>query len=559
MSLGSAGLGGAGLAEAGIGLGGAGLEGGAVAAPAVADPDITAYSLTSAAVPFTIVANNHLSPTFSLSGDRVYWARASSFQSFQYELTTPGDLSTLTGNFEGAQNWAINTQNMRSIALNPARTKAYKMRRASGSGDSFVSADPFSAVALGDPAQNPYALTNTVLGTGLVSPLTPRDFVAAANDLDLYVASYDIADRRIYHFQMSVAGDASTAVAQGAVLDLTSKFATFMYGIAYTPDGSKLFILGDDGGTLKVVQYDLSPAYDVTSAVDASKEITVTPAFFSQVSSNLSLAVWENPAGGFKLYLTWHDLDNFNGANMEFDLYEASSGAVTDPDFASVVLLLDFAGADGAQDISDLSNAAHNNEVFNQVGLLEVDTAQQFLGENTLLLDPTSGPVLSGGSNNRVEYPNDVDWQFGTGEFTVELGLRFVNNSIRQNIISSFNTAMAQGWSLQWFTGQMLVWVANAPILISAAWVPNVGQFYHLAVSRVSGTTRMFIDGVEFGSAVDATNYAQGAPLALGVLTNNSTANFFPVDGNIGAVRVTKGVGRYAANFTPPTAFFPTS
>jgi hypothetical protein len=316
------GLGQSGLVEAGVGLGAAGLAAGAVAAPA-GDPDIDAYSLTSAAVPFTIVANNHLSPTFSLSGDRVYWARASSFQSFQYELPTPGDLSTLTGNFEGAQNWAINTQNMRSIALNPARTKAYKMRRASGSGDSFVSADPFSAVALGDPALNPYALTNTVLGTGLVSPLTPRDFVAAANDLDLYVASYDIADRRIYHFQMSVAGDASTAVAQGAVLDLTSKFATFMYGIAYTPDGSKLFVLGDNLGTLSIAQFDLSVAYDVTTAVDSGKSLTVTPAFFSQVSSNLSLAVWENPVGGFKLYLTWHDLDNFNSAFMEFDLYEA--------------------------------------------------------------------------------------------------------------------------------------------------------------------------------------------------------------------------------------------
>ena len=59
---------------------------------------------------------------------------------------------------------------------------------------------------------------------------------------------------------------------------------------------------------------------------------------------------------------------------------------VTDPDFASVVLLLDFAGADGAQDISDLSNSANNDETFNQVGVLEVDTAQTYLGRNSLLI-----------------------------------------------------------------------------------------------------------------------------------------------------------------------------
>ena len=233
---------------------------------------------------------------------------------------------------------------------------------------------------------------------------------------------------------------------------------------------------------------------------------------------------------------------------------------VTDPDFASVVLLLDFAGADGAQDISDLSNSAHNDETFNQVGVLEVDTAQQFLGENTLLLDPTSGPVTSGGSNNRIEYPNSTDWDFGTADFTVELGVRFVDNGLRQNLISSYNVAAADGWTIQWFTGDLLVWGFGPANIITFAWVPSVDVFYHIAISRVSDETRMFIDGVQSGSTVaDTGDYTQTAALGIGTLTNVQNANFFPVDGNIGGVRITKGVGRYAANFTPPSIFYPTS
>jgi hypothetical protein len=87
----------------------------------------------------------------------------------------------------------------------------------------------------------------------------------------------------------------------------------------YTPDGSKLFVLGDDGGTLKVAQYDLSIAYDVNTAVYSGKQITVTP--LSQTL--LSMFVWANPAGGFKLYLTWPNGGASNGSAWRYDLYDA--------------------------------------------------------------------------------------------------------------------------------------------------------------------------------------------------------------------------------------------
>jgi len=325
MGLGGGDLGASGLVKAGVGLGGTGLEGGA-AAPA-GDPDITDYSLTVAEGSCTLVGNNHLTPYLSLSGDRVYWARGSSFQSFQYELTTPGDLSTLTGNFEGVQNWRFLSQFMFSIALTPDRTKAYKIR-VSGSDEIFISADPFSAAALGDPAVTPYQLLNTKNSSNLGgTPVRPGSFVVMPNNLDVFIASkntdFPQSDRKIYHHQMSVAGDASTITLQGEALDLSSVFSNLIYGIFYTPDGSKLFVLGDDGGTIKDHQWDLSPAYDVNSAVDSGKEITVTPAHFAQISSNLSITVWANPVGGFKLYLTYHDADNFNNTAMEFDQYDA--------------------------------------------------------------------------------------------------------------------------------------------------------------------------------------------------------------------------------------------
>lgn len=286
--------------------------------PSVANPDIDEYGLLTANISSTLVINNTKGPYLNLAGDRVYFARTSGSQSTQYELTTPGDLASLTGNFELVHTWLAATQFMKSITLTPDRTKCYKIRQSSSSTDTIISADPFSAAEMGDVSGgNPYQLTNTKISPLIVAPVTPGALVAAPNNLDLFMQSADAGDRGIYHFQMSVAGDASTVTALGEVLDLDAKFATLLYWMVYTPDGSKLFVLGDDSGTIKIVQFDLSTAYDVTTAVDSGKELVVTPA----QTARLSLGIWENPAGGFKLYLT--SMPNVNGTDLRVDTYES--------------------------------------------------------------------------------------------------------------------------------------------------------------------------------------------------------------------------------------------
>jgi hypothetical protein len=454
----------------------------------------------------------------------------------------------MTGNFEGTQNWKFLSQNMRSIALTPDRSKAYKIRRQSGTDDQWISADPFSVAALGDPAQNPYALTNTEGSGNFTPPVEPGSFVVAPNNLDLFVAGKTTGDRAIYHHQMSVAGDASTATSQGQVLDLSSKFATFIYGIFYTPDGSKLFVLGDDGGTLKIAQYDLSPAYDVTSAVDASKEITVTPAHFAQVSSNLSISVWEDPAGGFKLYLTYHDADNFNNTAMEFDVYEAP--APTDEFFDDVVLLLDFAGADGATDITDLSNSA-KVETFN--GAAEVDTAIQMIGENTILYPDNQQATVS--------YANNPDFDFD-GDFTLECFEQLSDFSNHSTQIGTWKSgAPNTGYFMRVVSGgNAYTFNSDAIAHFNESFAFVLNTTYHIAVCRTGTDLRLFVDGTQLGSTVTYGAAINGSvdELTLGAL-RVSGAGSASMEGSIGAVRITKGVGRYTANFTPPTVFYPTS
>jgi hypothetical protein len=67
----------------------------------------------------------------------------------------------------------------------------------------------------------------------------------------------------------------------------------------------------------------------------------------------------------------------------------------------------------------------------------------------------------------------------------------------------------------------------------------------------------MFVNGTQVGSTyTDSTNYlsASRRPV-IGINGFNETAA--PLNGYIDDLRITKGVARYTANFSVPTAAFP--
>ena len=229
---------------------------------------------------------------------------------------------------------------------------------------------------------------------------------------------------------------------------------------------------------------------------------------------------------------------NFPRVTGGFRAIPVSTG---DPDFASVVLLLDFDGVDAATDITDLSNSAH---VDTFAGGAQVDTAQQFLGVNSALFAATG---------DEITFPDSADWDFGTGDFTVECGVRWVGTPGNDGLISSPPTAT--GWYMLG-NGTSLRFVNNDLILSQQSFTFVTDVWYHVAVSRSGTDLRLFVDGVQIGSTVtDSTSVNGGTSLFLGALLANSN----PLDGHIGAVRITKGVARYTANFTPLTVFYPTS
>lgn len=218
-----------------------------------------------------------------------------------------------------------------------------------------------------------------------------------------------------------------------------------------------------------------------------------------------------------------------------------------DLDFASVTLLLDFAGADGAQDITDLSNSGHVDTWRNDA---EVDTDLQYLGVNSLL-----GP----GNSHAVNFPFSADVAtFGTADFTIEFGMRWAEPiGAWAGPIAGGWSSLGGGWYILYNNGATTLRLTNHDtVLIEKTWAPVHSTWYHVAVCRSGTDLRIFIDGTQIGTTeTDSTDIVGDATKLIRLLEIEENTNAFT--GNLGAVRITKGVARYTENFTAPTVFYP--
>ena len=154
----------------------------------------------------------------------------------------------------------------------------------------------------------------------------------------------------------------------------------------------------------------------------------------------------------------------------------------------------------------------------------------------------------TGGAENGI-----ADFGYGTGDFTWEAYIRIDDASTEQRIINHRVGSTTHGGI--YIDGNTLVYLNNSGNTIEAdgGWRPNEeykvynGQWYHVAVSRNSGTTRLFLNGAFSGSVSDTHNYAN---TKVDIGSKAGSNNF---KGDISNVRIIKGTGLYTSSFIPST------
>ena len=145
-----------------------------------------------------------------------------------------------------------------------------------------------------------------------------------------------------------------------------------------------------------------------------------------------------------------------------------------------------------------------------------------------------------------------VNLQLGSGDYTIEAWVYRNAAGVLHSLICK--GAAATGW-LQVNSSNQLVFTVTSTAILTSTTTIAATTWTFVTVTRSGSSTRLFVGGNLEATATDSTNFNQTNALLVG--SDRSNAN--GLNGYLDDIRITKGVARYTATFTPPTATFPTA
>ena len=248
-------------------------------------------------------------------------------------------------------------------------------------------------------------------------------------------------------------------------------------------------------------------------------------------SSDGEALIWENGA--------WSVGPVIGGVN-----YTPSGG---DANFSDVSLLLLGNGTNGSTAFTDSSS---NSLAVTANGAAEISTAEYKFGGSSIHLPSSSQGWLSMADDTLLNL---------SGDFTVEAWFYITGN------LATYQTIIGSATS-SWSTGAVHMYVQNGVMRVTrngstgmagTASIAN-NTWYHVALTRSGTDVTLFIDGVVDATQTNSSAFTfndNGTLIGKNGWDGSSTR----FAGYIDDLRVTKGVARYTAAFTPPAAELPTS
>jgi hypothetical protein len=189
-----------------------------------------------------------------------------------------------------------------------------------------------------------------------------------------------------------------------------------------------------------------------------------------------------------------------------------------------------------------IDNAEMNN--LETVGNAQISTAQSKFGGASMLFD---------GSGDRLYGPSNQNFNFGTGDFTIEFWVNPISQgghgSSNNDCLIDFRPGSngVYGTLYIFSNGTGVYWYVNSANRITGGAISN-SVWTHIALCRASGSTRLFLNGTQSGSTYTDSNNYLVSPIMIGEFNDGTGGGNF--NGYIDDLRITKFV-RYTSTFTP--------
>ena len=215
---------------------------------------------------------------------------------------------------------------------------------------------------------------------------------------------------------------------------------------------------------------------------------------------------------------------------------------VGDVYFPKVKLLLPFDGSNAATTTNDESNSTHS---VTFAGGAQISTAESKFGGSSL--------YLNGDSGTKLTISQSSDFDFGTGDFTIEFWIKtsLSNNDSQSRRVISFGDNNATRIQI-FLSSDGIDFYDTSSVKVDGDIDVADGNWHHVAFTRSGTSLKGFVDGVQSGStATNSTDYDNAAALTIGAYASTGLGR---VVGYLEDLRITKGLARYTSAFTAPTS-----
>ena len=216
----------------------------------------------------------------------------------------------------------------------------------------------------------------------------------------------------------------------------------------------------------------------------------------------------------------------------------ASTGTQWDP--SDTVLMLHMDGADASTTFTD-----ETGKTLTANGTAQIDTAQSVFGGASGLF-----------SSSYLSIPDSADWDFGTGDFTIDF--RFRSAIADPNVdymITLGDIDQTEGMHIRADDTVLRVKILGSIYNFALDFAQDT--WYHIAVTRNGTNLRAFADGTQIGvtetNSSDIVSGTVGVTIADGYASGTGAG---PMNGWLDELRIVKGTAVWTGNFTAPTAAY---
>jgi Concanavalin A-like lectin/glucanases superfamily len=165
------------------------------------------------------------------------------------------------------------------------------------------------------------------------------------------------------------------------------------------------------------------------------------------------------------------------------------------------------------------------------------------------------------GTDDYLTLADSADFAFSNGNFTIECWFKQAATGGTYALCAQRTTTTSSYSFAFQITGSTLTFICSTSgtattHTVTSSYTQETSNWHHAAAVRNGTNLIVFIDGVA-GTSVGISTTAladSAAVLSIGADTTGSSNQY---NGYIDDLRITKGVARYTANFTPPTVTHP--